>query len=569
MAAARPSALLLLAAAVACRAPAPGPDARSRVVHFGAINDWHGALQPRTAPVGVGARYAGGLAVLAGAVDRAAAARPGLTLLDGGDCFQGDAAINLSNGLGAVEALGLLGVKAAAVGNHEFDYGGPKGGDRRAHLKAAAAAAPFPFLSANIEEEDGAGGWRPWRPDNIFSEVLFDVRAEDGSLVKLGVYGLTTTSTPTTTRPDNVIGLRFTDLAEASRAALGRLRANGAEITVLVGHIEGDCPKLEGAAHSLLPRAACLPTGEVGALLSALGDEAPDLMVLGHSHTVLAHQQGKTALVEAGSHGMALGLLSLRLGPDGVLPAQTALPPPEVLAHEAPPARCGVAPTRGPLPVAGAPLTPDAEAITLIRRLEGAVEGGCAPAGCALQGLGRTKDSPSALGAWAAAAVQGAFPDADLGVQNGGGLRADLPAGPLIAADWQDIMPFPNTAVLIELSGAQVLAMLEEGAAGRHSFLHVAGARYRIDPARPASARICPGVEVGGRPLDPKATYRVATSNFLAEGGDHMGEAYGRPTPVADAGSLREVMMRAALAAGASCVAPPPPTVELGPCGSP
>ncbi len=564
----RSALLLLLAAAAACRPPAAA-DRAPRQVHFAAMNDWHGALQPRPAGPGLGQPFVGGLSYLAAAVDDARAQRPGLTLLDGGDCFQGDAAINESKGMGAIEALGLLGVKAAAVGNHEFDYGGPKGGHKRAYLEAAAKTAPYPLLSANIEALQPDGSYAPYRPENILGEVILDVKAADGSPVRVGVYGLSTVTTPTTTRPDNVDDLRFGDLVEASQRSLAKLRAEGAEITVLVGHIGGACPPLEGAAHGLVAHQACLPDGEVGALLTGLGDEAPDLMVLGHSHTMLAHQQGKTALVEAASYGAALGLLSLGLGPGGVEPSANQIAPLLPIAHAAPPARCGAAPSGAPLVVDGRALQPKAEAEALTARLESAVEGGCAPAGCSLTGLERHKARPSPLGQFTAAALQNSFKDADLGLQNGGGLRADLPPGPLMSVDWQQVMPFDNKAVLIEITGAQLLGVLREGARGRHSFLQVTGASYTIDPSRPAEDRICEGVLVGGQPLDPAKTYRVATSDFLASGGDHLGEVYGSPKVLAEGGLLRDIFINASAAAGPACVAPPAPTVRVGPCGAP
>ena len=133
-----------------------------------------------------------------------------------GDLFQGTLASNLTEGAIVIDVYNHLGVTAAAVGNHEFDYGpvGPSpvpmkpGDDPLGALKARIQQARFPLLSANIREADT--GQRPaWLGND--GTLLVTLQG-----VKVGIVGLSTPSTPTTTNPTNVASLRFEPLAPAA-----------------------------------------------------------------------------------------------------------------------------------------------------------------------------------------------------------------------------------------------------------------------------------------------------------------------------------------------------------------
>ena len=107
----------------------------------------------------------GGLALLGGYVRNVRAARPrdlgAVLLVDSGDMFQGTLESNLNEGAVVVRAYNRLGYAAAAIGNHEFDFGpaGPEatprkaGDDPRGALKARAVEARFPFLAANVIDD--------------------------------------------------------------------------------------------------------------------------------------------------------------------------------------------------------------------------------------------------------------------------------------------------------------------------------------------------------------------------------------------------------------------------------
>ena len=122
-----------------------------------------------------------------------------------------------------------------------------------------------------------------------------------------------------------------------------------------------------------------------------------------------------------------------------------------------------------------------------------------------------------------------------IAVQNGGGIRSGIPAGRVTMGQVIEVLPFSNTLATFGISGADLRASLEGGvsrthdrnASGTGRFPQVAGLRYAFDPARPEGERI-QSVEVrepdgSFRPLDPAATYKVATNNFVRAGGDGYG----------------------------------------------
>jgi 2',3'-cyclic-nucleotide 2'-phosphodiesterase (5'-nucleotidase family) len=150
----------------------------------------------------------------------------------------------------------------------------------------------------------------------------------------------------------------------------------------------------------------------------------------------------------------------------------------------------------------------------------------------------------SAIGNLIADAIR-EFTKADAALTNGGGIRGDrtYPAGTtLTRKDILTELPFGNLAVLLEISGADLLAALEEGVssvedvAGR--FPQVSGLRFLFDARRPRGSRVLQ-VTVGGRPLDRTATYRLATNEYMMGGGDgYASLRKGRPVIDASGGAL-------------------------------
>ena len=296
-------------AAVAPPVPAP-PTAPLRLTIAG-TNDWHGWAQPHQAHAKDGSTVdEGGLALYASVLKQLRQETGGrLLVLDAGDIFQGTLVSNLSEGAVMVDAFNALGVDAVAVGNHEFDYGpvGPAvvpaspGDDPVGALKARIAQAQFPFLAANVVETS-TGAPPAWLKGTAIRDV---------GGVRVGIIGLITPETPNTTNPVNVAGLRFLPLAPTAKAAAEKLRAQGAQVVVVVAHAGGKCEDLRDP-HDVTK---CNSGEEIFAMLNQLPPGTVDAVVAGHTHRAVGHFVNGTPVIETSALGRSFGLISLELDP--------------------------------------------------------------------------------------------------------------------------------------------------------------------------------------------------------------------------------------------------------------
>jgi 2',3'-cyclic-nucleotide 2'-phosphodiesterase (5'-nucleotidase family) len=473
-------------------------------------NDLHGALE--RLPL-----FAGFMANLRAA---RAADGGGVVLLDGGDMFQGTLESNLSEGADVVRAYNYLGYAAAAVGNHEFDYG-PEGpaaiaqtpqDDPRGALKARAREAKFPFVVSNVL--DGATGAQIAWP-NVQASVLVEVAG-----VKVGIIGATTESTPRTTMPANFIGLQMAPPAPAIAEQARALRARGAEIVVATMHIGAACRKLEDPDDL----SSCDRNQELFPLIAGLPKGLVDVIVAGHTHSVIAHRIEGIAVIESGSSGRAFGRVDLRIGPDGRVTD---------VRIDKPHATCPADDRGNPVMVAackpgdyeGRPVVPDPQVQQIVdEALARAGERRKEKLGVTLaKVVTRAHGTESAEGNLFTDLMLAARPDAQVSVTNGGGLRADLPAGELTYGQLFEAMPFDNRFAIIDLTGADlrklVVGNLTEGSDSRRSiaFLSWSGLTAK---ARCKGDKLDVQIAVAGKPLKDSARYKLATSDFLASGGD-------------------------------------------------
>src|SRR5450759_803016 len=171
------------------------------------VNDFHGFAEPYKATANDAPL--GGIAYLAGAVDRARHNQPSL-LLAGGDMIQGNAWANLFRGKSTIDVMNAMKFDAMVVGNHEFDFG-PK------VLKERMAQARFPLLGANVK---GFSALKPYVIKNLQG-------------VRIAIIGVVTPETPFTTHPRNVTGLTFSTPESAVKKYLPELKRRADIIIVL------------------------------------------------------------------------------------------------------------------------------------------------------------------------------------------------------------------------------------------------------------------------------------------------------------------------------------------------
>lgn len=394
-------------------------------------------------------------------------------LLDAGDSAQGTIEASLSAGDAVTAGLAALGVDGAALGNHDLDFG-------QEAARRRIAAAPYPTLAANVR--DARTGRMPdWK--NLEAGRIF--RIPGGPVV--GVFGLSTPSTPRQTMPANAAGLRFGKLAREAERQARDLRARGAGLVVGVVHAGGSCR--ERASPDDL--SSCDPRGELFSLARALPAGLVDVLVGGHTHGYVSHRVNGVALLQAGSKGESVGWLTLCAGQ----PALFHLP---------------IRPGDGK---GGGPVAEDAKVRAAVAPALAAADAErMRPVGVRLdRPLGRGRDRVSPLGATAAQAARSAM-GAEVGLVNAGALRATLPAGELRYGQVYEAMPFDDGLAVVRMRGADLLAALSALSSFRNEAPQVAGVVFDG-----AATRTCAGV-----PIDPSRTYTVAMNEFLAEGGDGL-----------------------------------------------
>lgn len=460
--------------------PPPVPQTDSTLLRVLAITDFHGALEPRVWPWSQG-RPVGGVAAIKTWLD-SLAKDCGCTAvrLDGGDEMQGTPISNFEYGRPVIAAFNRLGIDAAAIGNHEFDWSVDT-------LQARVREARYPFVSANITDTAGrVPAWvTPW-----------SVITRDGA--KVAVIGLTTRTTPETTAPRNVAGLAFGDMAAATRRALPAARA-AADFIIVLAHGGEVCDST-----------GC--EGEIFALADSLDSAAVDLIVAGHTHQRIDTVVHGIPIVEAGSSGRVIAVVDFVRAAGGGRRVRARLETPWADS-----------------------VTPDRDIASALLRDERVVDSITARRVATLRtALSRSGDE-YALGRLLADAFRN-MGKADVALMNNGGIRAALEAGPLSYGALFEVQPFQNRLVRVTVSGAVLAEALEHALAGGRPHAHVSGLQVWYDPSRPDGHRVRRVRFTNGRSLDRRRSYTLAVPDFLAAGGD--GFAMLATAPRVDAGMV-------------------------------
>jgi 5'-nucleotidase len=529
--------LLLLAALFAfasCRTTTPLPPRATGPVHVVIVSttDLHGWFNGHDDPVvktGGTAQY-GGLAVFSGYLRNLRAANPGrVVLVDSGDLFQGTLESNIFEGEPVVKGYNALGYTAAAVGNHEFDYG-PVGPDSVAHspdqdelgaLKKNAADAKFPFLSANMVEK-ATGRTPSWAKPYTIVNV-------DGA--RIGIIGLSTPDTPNVTTPANVIKLAFNDPVAATIEAARALRAAGADAVVVIAHIGGRCTDL----HDPNDISSCDLSQEAMRYLNALPEKTIDAYFAGHTHSEIRQYFKGVPAVEAGSFSRIFGTIDLWVDPAAHNVVRSEIRPntPICAAVYGATVACDPRAAESGAPLTprqfeGAPVTRDAALDALFKPyLDQVAAKRAEPTGIRTASpVKRNYSHESALGNLLADALRASVPGADVAFVNSGGLRADLRAGDLHYSDIFEVAPFDNYAATVDLTGAQLREILQLTTASGRGLLQASGLRYTFDLAKDADKpvaerrRLVSATLADGSPLVDDKVYKVVVPDFLAAGGD-------------------------------------------------
>ena len=416
-------------------------------------------------------------------------------LFDAGDALQGNLLVDDSEGGVVPSFMNACGYDAFVPGNHEFDNGADV-------LQKCIEEFEFPTLCANITV-DATG--ESFARDN----VVFTL--SNGA--KVGVFGLDTPESMTKTDPKNVAGLTFAagdELYACAQGQIDALSGQGCDLIVCVGHL--------GEEETSAPNRA----SDVVAHTSGL-----DLFIDGHDHAVenalIKDASGDDVLVvETGCHLANIGVVTCE---DGAL-VETLVAAGDYTGSDPEVAKLI-----------------DSVAADINARMQ--VVAGTSPFELNGQRMPGLRDRETNLGDFAADALMwqaehalGVRPDA--AVVNGGSLRTSVAAGDVTLGELHDVYPFSNMVFTIEVTGAQLLEALEAACQGSPdemgAFPQVSGIVYTLDvtvpfekgelyPASTFYKPANPGARVhiesvNGKPFDPDATYRIATTDFIAHGGD-------------------------------------------------
>ena len=487
--------LLLGASALALAAGFSGAAQAEFALKILHINDFHSRFESITGTdstcnaegEGKGECF-GGIGRLKTAIDaekaEAAAAGENVVLLSAGDNFQGSLFYTQYKSQIVADFLNDMGFDVVATGNHEFD-------DGPAEFARFLAAAKFPIIGGNFDttkDPDLAG-----RPKGV---IVLNIGGE-----KIGVIGATTEDTPEIATTGDVA---FESVTAYVKGAVGALEGAGINKIIVLSHI-----------------------GYTIDQELALAVPGIDVIVGGHSHTLLSNTDEKAAgayptlvkngdgvdvpIVQAGQYGKYLGDIKITWDDAGKVVSAEGAP---ILLD------ASVTPDQGfvdRLVELGKPL--EALKNEVIGSATAAIEGDrkvCRAMECAMGNL-------------VADAILDRVADQgiSIAIQNGGGLRASIDAGEITMGEVLTVLPFSNTLATFQLTGADIVASLENGVSdienGAGRFPQVAGLKYTFDTSKPAGSRVSDVLVKDGESwvaIDPAKTYGVVTNNFMRTGGD-------------------------------------------------
>ncbi len=486
--------LVAIAMLTACSAPS------EFVITVVGTNDVHGAL--------ISKQENGGLVTLSGYVNavRDARAEDGgaVLLIDAGDMWQGTLESNLSEGASLVDAFNSMGYAAAAIGNHEFDFGpvGPspiprlKTDDPRGALKKRATEANFPFLAANLIDQSTG---EPVHWPNVQPSVLIDVRG-----TKVGIIGVMTERALATSIAANTVGLSVAPLATTIEREARALRKSGAAIIIVSAHAGGQCSEFGDPTDT----SSCDLASEIFTVANSLPSGLVDHIFAGHTHAGIAHTVNGISISEAYKSAQAFSRV------DFVIDRKTGL---QIGRHVFPPA-----PAIAGSSYEGKDLVPDADLVVIADRATARAEDlRHKKIGIYLETPFELTLSPeSPLGNLYTDGLL-ASADADISMhRTNTSIRANLPAGDLTVGSMYEMSPFDNQIALIELSGNDLRQVVAEQADEGRFRIGFSGMRVHItcaDKNLSVKMQLANGHEV--KDTD---SISVAVVNYLALGGDDV-----------------------------------------------
>ncbi|WP_114571712.1 5'-nucleotidase C-terminal domain-containing protein [Exiguobacterium flavidum] len=435
-------------------------------------------------------------------------ANPGALLIDAGDVFSGTLYFNKFKGQADLAMMNLMEYDMMSFGNHEFDLGDQ---DNHMALSNFVRLAKFPFITANVEFGDhplfkGRQTHQyvtETKDGHIYDGIIREINGE-----KVGFFGLTTEETKDISSPGTIT---FKNYIDSAKASVEMFEKKGINKVVAVTHLGfNDNPAVDNDQ------------------LLAEHVDGIDVIVGAHSHTQLDRgfvveasekKSEPTVIVQTGEYGKFLGTLDVTFDYNGkVIANDVKLIDLKTVAADA---------------SAAALLKPYAESIAAVKneQVGATIVNPLVNPRTSETNTISVRNSETALGNLITdgmlAKAKQFNPETVIAIQNGGGIRAAIPAGELTLGQILTTLTFGNTLATAKLTGAEILELMEEsvGVAPLENggFLHVSGLKVQYDSSKAKGSRIVSlEVKEGENyvALDSTKTYVVATNAFTAKGGE-------------------------------------------------
>lgn len=474
--------------------PAQEPANTDRLTIF-FTNDLHGGITPQKAEF-LNPEFPpllGGGAAAAGIIKdvRKQAAEKGFStlLLDAGDTFQGTLVGTLSKGMAVIEYMNMAKYDAVAPGNHDFDQG-------KDNLIQLIKASEFPWIAANIYDVESGGPWqwvKPW------------VIVEKGGY-KIGITGAVTTGTRYMSFPENIRGLEFRNEITCLQKAADELRAQEVDIVVAIVHTGLPYDVKEGYAElQKETEASVMASGYINAMEIAHYVRGIDILFGGHLHRgyreAWEDPVNHTICLQNYANGGNLGWVNIYLD----------IPTRSIAGYDYP------SDDNSLLLLSQDQFWPDSAIAKYIKEQQEEYEKdyreviGETPVSLNRSSLGESPLNNLICDVMCERSAS------DFSFMNFGGIRADIPAGPVTREAVFKVLPFGNEIVSFQVDGKYIKRIIERKISGNGRGLAVGGVKVVFNKELPNGQRVV-SMEIGGKPLHPDQVYRVATNDYLLEG---------------------------------------------------
>ncbi|MDF1482406.1 bifunctional metallophosphatase/5'-nucleotidase [Extensimonas sp. H3M7-6] len=557
----------------ACGGDGGSPSYKPLSLNIAHINDHHSQLDPFAATQlqldGVATQVELGGFARQTAFFKSLAGTPNLLKLHAGDALTGTLYYTFFKGQADAQLMNSICFDAFIPGNHEFDDGDAELKQFLDYLwdpanRPTGSSCKTPALSANIVPQAGTA-LAPSAGTPYLQPYL--IRNIDG--VDVGIIGLTTKDkTTNSSRP--LPTTQFLDEASAAQQTIDTLRNKGVRHIVLMTHLGYDNDKalaakltdvdviIGGDSHTLLGDFQSLGQSSAGAYPTVAKNKSGETVCIGQAwEYAKASGLMHVEFNAQGSVDKCSGQASLLIGDSfkrqdstgawqpladadrqALIAKLAANPAVKVLTPDAQAAQTLATFSSQVSAEKAKAIGSASEALCLVRVPGEATNRSAGVAGCeSANTLARGSDAAQVV----ADAFLAASKRADFAMQNAGGVRIAIPAGPLNMNTAFTLLPFTNVLVELELTGADVVAALEDGVAnhldnkqsdGSHPY--ASGLRWDLDMSQPKGQRFA-NVQVRNKttgawaPIDPAKTYVLVTNDYEASGKDGyttLGKAY-------------------------------------------